>query len=150
MKMEELMPEQQAVLEFHRKFSCAISDVPPVSTPEVRKLRAQLIMEEAREFIEAAGLQEGGALADGTVPLWHTREPDLVLMADALADILYVVLGAAVAFGIDLGAVFREVHRSNMSKLWPDGTVHKSAVGKVIKPPTYSPADVAGVLAAQK
>lgn len=59
---------------------------------------------------------------------------------------LYVVYGAAVTYGIDLEPIFDEIHRSNMSKLWPDGTVQKREDGKVLKPPTYSPADLEPIL----
>ncbi|MEC4688424.1 MAG: hypothetical protein VST64_08985, partial [Nitrospirota bacterium] len=66
-------------------------------------------------------------------------------VAKELADLLYVVYGAAVSCGIDMEPVFQEVHRSNMSKLGG----YKRADGKWVKPPTYSPASIQPILQAQ-
>lgn len=87
-----------------------------------------LIDEEALEFREAS---EAG---------------DLPGAIKELCDLLYVVLGAANAYGVDIEPFFDEVHRSNMTKLWPGGEVRKNAIGKVVKPPTYSPADIRRIL----
>lgn len=95
---------------------------------ETASLRLKLIEEELEE-------------------LWlAVREGNVVEVADALGDLAYVVYGAAVSFGIDLGKVTDEIHRSNMTKVWPDGRVKKNGDGKVVKPPTYSPADLEAVL----
>ena len=67
-------------------------------------------------------------------------------MAKELADLLYVVYGTAVSVGIDMEPVFREVHRSNMSKVGG----HKRADGKWVKPPTYSPADIESIVDEQR
>lgn len=72
----------------------------------------------------------------------EASNPDMVGAADALADILYVTAGAGVAWGIALAHVFDEVHRSNMAK--KDGEVRPD--GKRLKPPGWTPPDVAGVL----
>jgi predicted HAD superfamily Cof-like phosphohydrolase len=61
-------------------------------------------------------------------------------------DSLYVIIGTAVSYGIDIERVFDEVHRSNMTKVWPDGTVHYDEHGKVLKPLTYSRADITEAL----
>jgi predicted HAD superfamily Cof-like phosphohydrolase len=66
-------------------------------------------------------------------------------VAKELADLLYVVYGTAVAYGMMMEPVFREVHRSNLSKVGG----HKRADGKWVKPPTYSPAQIEPLLAAQ-
>lgn len=71
---------------------------------------------------------------------------DIVECADAIADLLYVTLGAAVALGIQIGPVFSEVHRSNMTK-FIDG--HRRDDGKWVKGPSYSPAQVAHILERQ-
>jgi len=63
---------------------------------------------------------------------------DVVGVADALTDLLYVVYGAGHTFGIDLDRCFREVHRSNMSKLGSDGKPIYNESGKVMKGPSYS------------
>ena len=88
-------------------------------------LRASLIVEEAQEFCDAVQIQD-----------W----PGVV---DAICDLLYVTYGAAVALGIDVEPFFTEVHASNMSKL--DPITHQPnyrADGKVLKPPTYKPAEI--------
>lgn len=68
-------------------------------------------------------------------------------IADGLADVIYVAVGAALEFGIPLDRVWAEVHRSNMAKVDPaTGKVIKRADGKVLKPEGWTPPDVAGVL----
>lgn len=80
-----------------------------------------------------------------------TIKEDLAAIEAALNDLLAYTHAVARATGIDINPVFAEVQRSNMSKLWEDGTVHRrESDGKILKPPTYSPADIAGVLAKQK
>lgn len=70
---------------------------------------------------------------------------NLVGIADGIADLLYVVLGTAVEYGIDIEPIFNEVHRSNMTK--KDG--HLNDFGKWVKPDNYSPADLEPILRAQ-
>jgi predicted HAD superfamily Cof-like phosphohydrolase len=82
-------------------------------------LRKALILEEYKELEEA--------IADR----------DMVAVADALADLLYVVYGAGVTFGLPLDEIFREVHRSNMTKLDENGQPIKNEAGKVVKGPRY-------------
>jgi predicted HAD superfamily Cof-like phosphohydrolase len=98
---------------------------------DLLNLRVDLILEEANEFSEAVASR------------------DLDAMADALADLVYVSYGAAVTLGIDLDDVVAEVHMSNMSKLGPDGRPFLRQDGKVLKPETYMPPDIHGVLKAQ-
>jgi predicted HAD superfamily Cof-like phosphohydrolase len=120
---------QDKVKRFHDTYGLDDPAGPTMPPVEVQNLRVRLILEEAYEFREAG---EGC---------------DLPHAIKELCDLLYVVLGTANAYGIDIEPFFAEVHRSNMTKVWPDGAVHKDANGKVIKPHTYSPADIAGVLA---
>lgn len=94
----------------------------------IAKLRVDLIREEFDELRTAI------------------VDDDIVGIADALTDILYVVYGAGHAFGIDLDACFEEVHASNMTKLGPDGKAIKNENGKVMKPATYRPPNLAAVL----
>lgn len=126
------------VREWHQKFGVPVAGKPTVPSMDRRNLRISLIREEFIEFCEASGAVDPG--------MPNYCKGDLTEAADALADILYVVYGAALEWGIPIEEVFAEVHRSNMSKVWPDGTVHYREDGKVLKPPDYSPADVAGVL----
>lgn len=115
------------VAEFHRKFDIVLSDEPALPDEATRELRVRLIDEEFGELKEALAKQ------------------DLVGIAKELADLLYVVYGTALSYGIDMGPVFREVHRSNLSKVGG----YKRADGKWVKPPTYSPAKLEPILAAQ-
>jgi len=73
-------------------------------------------------------------------------QDDLAAVAKEVADLLYVVYGTAVSCGIDMEPVFREVHRSNLSKVGG----YKREDGKWVKPPTYSPASLGPILAAQR
>jgi predicted HAD superfamily Cof-like phosphohydrolase len=119
--------EQQMVAEFHETFDIAVETVPRVPDEATRSLRVRLIQEELDELQEALGQRDAAAVAK------------------ELADLLYVVYGTAVSCGIDMEPVFREVHRSNMSKIGG----HKRADGKWVKPPTYSPARIEPILASQ-
>jgi predicted HAD superfamily Cof-like phosphohydrolase len=123
---ETHMREQQMVMEFHNTFEVHAGNPadPKIVYPE---LRIALVNEEAAEFQEAV------------------KRGDLIETIDAMCDLMYVVLGAAVTFGIDLAPFFAEVHRSNMSKVGG----HKREDGKWVKPPTYSPANLAPTLAQQ-
>jgi predicted HAD superfamily Cof-like phosphohydrolase len=101
--------------------------------PEVAEHRRTLLDEEAREATEA--------LTDLAEVLRAGGDPTAAYQAVAkeLADVLYVTYGTADALGIDLPAVFVEVHRSNMSKLDADGRVLRRADGKVLKGPGCRP-----------
>lgn len=120
--------EQSMVEEFHRKFDIAIQAIPTDLTEETKRLRARLIQEEFDELKESMA------------------NSNLSSVAKELADLLYVVYGTAVSYGIDMEPVFREVHRSNLSKVGG----HKRADGKWVKPATYSPASLEPILKAQR
>ena len=75
------------------------------------------------------------------------NENDILEVADALTDILYVTYGAGHAFGVDLDKCFDEVQRSNMSKLGEDGQPIYREDGKVMKGPHYFKPDIATILA---
>ena len=93
-----------------------------------RELRLELIREEYEELEEAI------------------ENKNLIGVADALTDILYVVYGAGHAFGLDLDACFVEVHDSNMSKLGEDGRPVYRDDGKVLKGPNYFEPDLGYLL----
>ncbi|MFB9834695.1 hypothetical protein [Actinoallomurus acaciae] len=120
------------VAAFHAAFGLPRNDTPTADVPaDLAALRVRLLAEEVEEFAVA------------------TDERDIVGIADALADIVYVAYGAAVTYGIDLDAVLAEVHRSNMTKLDADGRVLLREDGKVMKSDRYTPPDVASVLREQ-
>ena len=121
------------VFAFHRAFGLPAQTLPSLDgvSNEMLRLRERLLDEEAGEF----------ALA--------SYRRDLVGMADALADVVYVAYGTAATLGLDLDLILDEVHRANMSKLDDDGRPVLRDDGKVLKSPRYRPPDVAGVLATQ-
>lgn len=104
--------------------------------------RARLIDEEHQEVMDA--LYSLDRADQGLTS--SNNEEAMVDLASELADLLYVVYGTAEEFGIPLEKVFQEIHRANMTKLWDDGTIHRNAFGKVIKPPNFQKADIASVL----
>jgi predicted HAD superfamily Cof-like phosphohydrolase len=83
----------------------------------------------------------------GRVPT-AVEENDIVAVADAIADLLYVTYGAALTFGIPIREVFAEVHRSNMTKLDAEGNPVYRGDGKVMKGPSFSEPDLMPLLAA--
>jgi predicted HAD superfamily Cof-like phosphohydrolase len=122
------MADEQAMVEtFHRTFDIVVNPVPTVADRRTRGLRVALIQEEFDELKEALAAE------------------DLSSIAKEMADLLYVVYGTAVSYGIDMDPVFREVHRSNMSKVGG----YKREDGKWVKPATYSPACIEPILAEQ-
>jgi predicted HAD superfamily Cof-like phosphohydrolase len=120
------------VAEFHAAFGLPMRGRPSADIdPVLARRRVALLEEEVGEYIAAV------------------RQGDLEGIADGLADIVYVAFGTALTYGIDLNAVLREVHRSNMSKLGTAGKPCFGPDGKVAKPAGYSPPDIAAVLSRQ-
>lgn len=119
------------VKEFMTVMGQEVKATPKIADYGTCILRLALIKEELGELKEAM------------------LENDIVETADAIADILYVVYGAAVAFGIDIDEVFQEVHSSNMSKLDEDGNAIFDEMGKVMKGPDYFRPNIAQVLLQQ-
>lgn len=135
---------QADVQRFHELTDLPVRKFPPrdplVIGYETLLLRARLIHEEANETIRALGFNPDD-LSMGNPPV--LRKPDLVGVADGIADLIFVALGTAVSAGINTPPVWREVNRSNLTKIDPKtGKAIKRADGKILKPPTFSPADV--------
>lgn len=126
------MIEQLRMLEaFHTKFGAHREQAPTANLDaETIALRVNLIREELDEYREAA------------------EAHDLVAVADALSDLMYVVLGAYVTHGLQdvAEALFAEVHASNMSKLDADGNVLYRSDGKVLKSDRWRPPDLKRIL----
>ena len=112
------------VKNFMETYSQEIKKKSEFPDNKIVKLRIDLIQEELDELKEAI------------------KKNDLVEVADALTDILYVTYGAGHSFGIDLDQCFGEVQRSNMSKLDVDGTPIYNENGKVMKGPNYFKPDL--------
>ena len=109
---------------FMKTFGQEVKSKPSFSTDKINKLRLDLIKEELTELTEAM------------------NNKDLLEVADALTDILYVTYGAGHAFGINLDKCFDEVQNSNMSKLDENGKPIYNEHGKVMKGPNYFKPDL--------
>ena len=109
---------------FMKTFGQEVKTKPSFSCDKINKLRIDLIKEELEELQEAM------------------NNKDLLEVADALTDILYVTYGAGHAFGIDLDKCFEEVQNSNMSKLGENGEPIYNESGKVMKGPNYFKPDL--------
>lgn len=115
------------VLAFHRKFGCVVGRTPRVPDDATWILRDRLIREEYTELLAAMASRNLPAIADG------------------IADSLYVLLGTAVSYGIDIRPVFAAVHLANLGK-----TGGADAGGKITKGPDFKHPDVVGILARQE
>ena len=122
------MTNFQKVKSFMKTFGQEVKSSPSLSSTQINKLRYNLIKEELEEFKQALD------------------KNDLLEVADALTDILYVTYGAGHAFGIDLDACFKEVQNSNMSKLGLDGRPIYNDQGKVMKGPNYFKPNLSKIL----
>lgn len=124
------MTLQEMVTEFHRMFDCAVDD----RSSDVIGFRMDLIEEEFNELWDE--------LREALVSAFNEDRVDtlnLKYIAKEMADLVYVVYGAAVALGIDLDKAVQIVHQSNMSKVWHDGKPRVRLDGKILKPPSYQP-----------
>ena len=120
-----------AVHQFHTAFNLNIKDTPTVAISEDRKkLRFELMKEENEEYLEAA------------------ENNDLVEVADALGDMLYILCGTIIEHGMQykIEEVFNEIQRSNMSKLGEDGSPIYREDGKVLKGPNYFKPNIGAIL----
>ena len=113
------MTNFQKVKKFMETFGQEVKSRPSFSSEKINELRFNLIKEELDEFKQAL------------------ENNDLLEVADALTDILYVTYGAGHAFGINLDECFDEVQKSNMSKLDNNGKPIYNELGKVMKGPAY-------------
>jgi len=109
--------EQEKVECFHDKMQYTTNEKPTLVDIDLARQRYHLILEELGEYAEAAEAR------------------DIVKIADAIADMLYVVLGTAVVHGIDVQPIFDEVHRSNMTKDQLDPVTKKGGKGPGYEPP---------------
>lgn len=118
------------VEDFHKSFKSPIGDKPQLLTEERSQLRAKLILEETQEYLEAC------------------EKNDLVGIADALGDQLYILCGTIVEHGLQdyMVSVFNEIHKSNMSKLGPDGQPIFREDGKILKGASYKAPKIKNVL----
>lgn len=130
--MNILMEE---VAQFKEAHGHALPD--KLEVPEFKRMEllTKLIREEFREVMESIYPEQDGVM-----------EVDPVNLAKELADLVYVTVGMAIECGIPLDKVWDEVHRSNMSKIGPDGKFVTREDGKILKGPNYTPPDIEKVL----
>ncbi len=120
-----------AVKEFHKAFKLDYLDKPKADLGmDKNKLRFNLMKEENEEYLEAA------------------NNNDMVEVADALGDMLYILCGTIIEHGMEhkIDEIFREIQNSNMSKLDADGSPIYREDGKVLKGPNYFKPDIEGIL----
>ncbi len=122
------MTNFEKVRLFMETYGQEVKDKADFSDAKTNKLRIDLIKEELEELTNAM------------------QDKNLLEVADALTDILYVTYGAGHAFGIDLDKCFEEVQNSNMSKLGEDGKPIYNEAGKVMKGPNYFKPDLSKYL----
>jgi predicted HAD superfamily Cof-like phosphohydrolase len=115
------------VLDFHRKFGATVGTTPAVPDEQTVVLRHKLIAEEIKELTGAMALNDLPGIADGCV------------------DAIYVILGTAISYGVDLRPVWNAVQIANLSKI--GGVIRED--GKKLKPDGFIPPDVAGILEKQ-
>jgi predicted HAD superfamily Cof-like phosphohydrolase len=123
--------ELNAVAQFHEAFGIESADQPTVNiTQQTIFLRHNLMKEENEEYLEAA------------------QNNDMVEVADALGDMLYILCGTILSHGMQhkITEVFNEIQRSNMSKLGADGKPIYREDGKVLKGPNYFKPMIANIL----
>ena len=123
--------ELDSVKLFHKKFNIDYLNEPKANIPdEIKELRFKLMEEENLEYLKA------------------TKENDLVEIADALGDMLYILCGTIISHGLQdkIEYIFQEIQNSNMSKLGPNGKPIYRKDGKVLKGPNYFKPDIQRVL----
>lgn len=121
----------EAVTQFHKAFKLGVREVPEVAIGDnIIKLRHNLMAEENDEYLEAA------------------LKGDMVEVADALGDMLYILCGTIIEHGMQykIEEVFNEIQRSNMSKLGEDGNPVYREDGKVLKGPNYFKPNIKDIL----
>lgn len=114
--------------EFHTVYNCARSNTIKFPDQATRDMRINILKEEWEEYLQAE------------------KESDIVEIADALADIIYIAIGTAVSYGIPMDKIFNEVHASNMSKLDENGNPIYREDGKILKGPNYFKPDIKGII----
>ncbi len=148
---------RKQVEEFMIAAGQEVKDSPGVPSDDVVRLRAKLVMEEFFELLEAMFKQDS-AMEKEMIETAHRRaalaieklpvDVDMIEVADACADIDYVVEGGRLAFGINGKPIADEVQRTNMAKFGEGSWVRED--GKRMKPPGWEPPDIAKLLKDQE
>lgn len=122
------MTQLSKVKQFHETYGANISESPKLPGHTERSLRINLLSEEFQEYLDGE------------------QNNDLVEISDALGDMLYIIYGTCVSYGIPINEIFDEIHASNMSKLGEDGKPIYREDGKVLKGPNYFKPNISKIL----
>jgi len=140
---------QERVEEFMKKAGQVVPARPIMCPNEILRLRANLILEEALETIEAMGFQVVLKPFDGAIEVGpQVREPDLVKIVDGCGDISVVTTGTLSALGVKDRPVLEAVDANNLAKFGP-GSYRRESDGKWMKPPDHKAPDIMGLLILQ-
>ncbi len=107
------------VKKFHEIYGCNINEIPKLPNKSERELRKKLLKEEYEEYLDGE------------------ENNNIVEISDALADMLYIIYGTAVSYGIPINKIFQEVHESNLSKCDENGNPIIREDGKILKGKNY-------------
>jgi predicted HAD superfamily Cof-like phosphohydrolase len=146
--MTQKSDHQLRVEEFMRLAKQEIPAVPTMPCLAVRKLRANIILEEALETIEALGFTVTLKPFDLSFELSETCAPDLIEAVDGCCDLRVVTTGTLSALGVADNAVQEEVDRNNLAKFGP-GSYRRESDGKWMKPPGHQKPDLEHILITQ-
>ncbi|QOR46728.1 nucleoside triphosphate pyrophosphohydrolase family protein [Trueperella pecoris] len=153
MSSHDFLPDpnrpEDLVRQFHETYGLPIATDSPNADRERVHMRMSLVAEEFAELVGAVyGRQARATIEDAYTAARSSDDGtrDTVEVADALADLTYVIYGMALELGIPLADVLREVQASNMSKLGADGKPIYREDGKVLKGPGFFQPDIAGAL----
>lgn len=135
---------QDYLTEFHKFFDldvdAQVTEKPTILVGKDLELRKNLITEEYHELMEAL---DNAALSVENPADDHSQEEALTHVYKELADLVYVCYGLDVKIGSRLDDVLEIVHQNNLSKVWPDGKVHRRpSDGKILKPEGFMPPDI--------
>lgn len=122
------MDQYTKVKEFQTIFKSHVSENPILPNIEERDLRKRLLEEEYNEYLEGE------------------NNNDIVEIADALGDMLYIIYGTAVSYGLPINEIFNEIHASNMSKLDENGNPIFREDGKILKGKNYFKPDLKSII----
>lgn len=122
------MDQYTKVKEFQTIFKSHVSEKPVLPNTEERDLRKRLLEEEYNEYLEGE------------------NNNDIIEIADALGDMLYIIYGTAVSYGLPINEIFNEIHASNMSKLDENGNPIFREDGKILKGKNYFKPDLKSII----
>lgn len=124
----ESKTQYHKVKQFHEIYDCNIGVQAAFPNDAERDLRKKLLQEEFEEYLKAEA------------------DNNLVEVADALGDMLYIIYGTAVSYGIPINEIFDEIHNSNLSKLDENGLPIRREDGKILKGPNYFKPDISSII----